>query len=605
MLAQHLEELRPKSGLESRLLAVLRSALVNGNIEIQPCVSHYRGEHHVEAVVSTVSSLRRAVYDFIEAHGIVPSVRESRLVAEWFVAMTETARGEQSRQLRAELEARKRAEGRLALFAQVSALAESMEYEAIVPAIARLVTESVVDWCVIDTVENGQLRRAAIAHRDPAALPAIEALLASPSLIGETPEEVLAGHVQIFNPGLPHARWMALVPFVVLGSTVAVARLVRADESERPDELQLIDELTRRVVQILENARLHQELRRSERRFRVALEHARVAVFEEDAEQRIRFIYNPELGTVADEMVGIRLADAVPPEQAARLAALKAELVATGKSFRVEVQPKPDVFLIVHYEPLRDATGAVTGFVGAAVNVTDERDVQQELAESLAFREQMMGVLGHDLRNPLGAVRGLSQLLGRNPELPQKTTDGLLRIDQAARRMSELIETLLDFTHSRFHGSLPVERKPADLAEVTRAVVDELRSAHPAREIRLSAPERLPGDWDPARMAQVVSNLVVNALTHGAPDAPVEISLGRGDGVVLRVANRGRPIPEELRAKMFEPFRRGDGHNGNGNGKPRGLGLGLFIAREIVTAHGGSIGVESSGDLTVFRVRLG
>jgi PAS domain S-box-containing protein len=410
----------------------------------------------------------------------------------------------------------------------------------------------------------------------------------------------LRGRKVVLTPGLPNARWMVLVPFVVLGSTVAIARFVRTC-SQAPEDLPLIDELTRRVVQIVENARLHQELRRSERRFRLALEHARVSIFEEDAESRVRFIYNPKLGAVADEAIGQRLADKVPPEQAERIDALKRELIATGEGFRVEVQPKPDVHLVVQYEPLRDTTGAIAGFVGAAIDVTDERQAQKELAEGLAFHEQMMGVLGHDLRNPLGAVRGLSQLWARHPELPDKGREALERIDQAARRMSEMIDTLLAFTHSRFHGSLPVERQPADLAEVTRTVVEELRVAHPARDIRLRSPERLPGEWDPARMAQVVSNLVGNALTHGAPDSPVEISLANGDGVVLSVANRGEPIPQELRARMFEPFRRGE--NGH-HGRPRGLGLGLYIAREIVTAHGGSIGVESGGDATVFRVRF-
>jgi signal transduction histidine kinase len=255
----------------------------------------------------------------------------------------------------------------------------------------------------------------------------------------------------------------------------------------------------------------------------------------------------------------------------------------------------------VHYEPLRDASGSVTGFVGAAVNVTEERKAQQELADGLAFREQMMGVLGHDLRNPLGAVRGLSGLLMLQKELPEKTREALQKIDQAGRRMTEMIETLLDFTHTRNHGSLPVERKSADLVEVTRTVVEELRVSHPGREIRLDAPARLPGEWDPARMAQVVSNLIGNALTHGAPDEPVEVSLKNGDGVQLSVINRGTPIPTELQARLFEPFRRGESDAGT---KPRGLGLGLYIARQIVTAHGGTIGVESGGEATVFRVRL-
>lgn len=164
-----------------------------------------------------------------------------------------------------------------------------------------------------------------------------------------------------------------------------------------------------------------------------------------------------------------------------------------------------------------------------------------------------------------------------------------------------MIETLLDFTQSRFHGSLPVERGPMDLVEVTRNVVEELRASHAGREILFDAPEVLPGAWDAARMAQVVSNLVGNALTHGAAEAPVELSLKNGGGdAVLRVSNRGTPIPPELLGRLFEPFRRGEA---NGHGA-RSLGLGLFIVREIVKAHGGSISVDSNSDATVFSVRL-
>jgi PAS domain S-box-containing protein len=501
------------------------------------------------------------------------------------------------------LEARKLAEGRLALFTKISQLAETMELEGILPRVARLATEYIDDWAVIHTVEDGQILRGPVTHRDPSKVATIEQLLAEhPSLL-HLPDEVLKGRAAFVRPGLPNAQCMVLIPFVVLGSMVAVGQFVTSEPKENvgPDELQVIEELSRRIIEVIEKARLQQELRQSERRFRLALEHARVAIFEEDSDWRIRFIYNPELGTLAEQMIGRRMHDKMAPDEAARLVALKREAIATGRGFRVEFNPEPEVHLIVHYEPLRDAAGNVTGFVGAAVNITDERKVQKELAEGLSFREQMMGVLGHDLRNPLGAVRGLSGLLLLQKELPEKAREALHQIDQAGRRMTEMIETLLDFTHSRNHGSLPVEKKPADLVQVTRRVVEELRASHPSQEIRLDAPPRLPGEWDPARMAQVVSNLVGNALTHGAADQPVEVSLKKGDAVTLIVSNRGKPIPKEVQACLFEPFRRGASHDGT---RPRGLGLGLYIARQIVTEHGGTIGVESGSDATIFRVRL-
>src|SRR5262249_47448693 len=141
-----------------------------------------------------------------------------------------------------------------------------------------------------------------------------------------------------------------------------------------------------------------------------------------------------------------------------------------------------------------------------------------------ANTEMLMGILGHDLRNPLAAIQGLSGLL-LLLNLPDKGREGAQQINSAARRMTEMIETLLDVTRSRSQGGLPIERRESDLAEVTRAVVEELRAAHPGREIRLRGSRTAPGTWDAARMAEVVSNLVANALTHGDAGAHVDVSL--------------------------------------------------------------------------------
>ncbi len=521
-----------------------------------------------------------------------------------------------------DIHARKAAEARLELLSKVSALAESMEYQSILDSIASLVIPQLADWCVIDVVENGARRRGTVAHRDPAKAELIDELLATAPRVADTPQgrAILDGQSVILSPdeqsctgGMAElirqvgARSMMIVPFVVLGSTVAIAKFVFAESGRRhgPEDLALAEELARRAGQIIENARLHQELRRSEARFRLALEHAKVGIFEEDTEFRVRWMYNPQLGAFVDNIIGRRTSDALAPEEGARLEELKRELLATGESFRIELHPitmmKNQSTIIVHYEPLRDAMGTIIGLVGAGVDVTDEKRAQRELAEALGFREQMMGVLGHDLRNPLSAVRGLSGVMLMQDDLPAKVRESSQRIDLAARRMIEMIETLLDFTQSRFHGSLPVERRPMDLVEVTRNVVEELRASHAGREIRLHAPDSLHGAWDAARMAQVVSNLVGNALTHGAAEAPVELSLKNGgSNAVLQVSNRGKPIPPDLLGRLFEPFRHGEA---NGNGA-RSLGLGLYIVREIVKAHGGSVSVDSDSDATVFSVRL-
>jgi signal transduction histidine kinase len=255
-------------------------------------------------------------------------------------------------------------------------------------------------------------------------------------------------------------------------------------------------------------------------------------------------------------------------------------------------------------DPVCDDAKRVIGLIGAGVDVTEQRQAQDELQKALAFREQLMGILGHDLRNPLSAVTAATGLLRRRADLSQPARDHVERIDRAARRMAELIRTLLDLTQLRFHGHLPVSPAPTDLGEVARQIVEELRGAEPERTIELEIRGDTRGTWDPARLGEVISNLVGNALVHGAPDQPVQVILDDGgdDGVTLRVHNGGPPITPELSAQLFEPFRRGDS---DGAARSGGLGLGLYIVRQIVLAHDGEISVDSSPSRgTTFTVRL-
>jgi signal transduction histidine kinase len=260
--------------------------------------------------------------------------------------------------------------------------------------------------------------------------------------------------------------------------------------------------------------------------------------------------------------------------------------------------------LLVSQEPLRDAAGATVGLIGAATVITEQKRAQEELSRTLAFREQLMGILGHDLRNPLSAVRVLASLLSRREDLPASVRQSISDIERAGQRMLEMIGTLLDFTESRFTERLPIAPEPTDIHETCRSVVEELLAAERDRAIELELRGDGRGVWDPARMAQVVSNLVANALKHGSVNAPVRVSVGGDDDeVVLKVANQGPAIPPELVAVLFEPFCRGPGPRDGS--RARGLGLGLYIARQIVNAHGGDIGVESTAAQgTTFTVTL-
>jgi signal transduction histidine kinase len=257
--------------------------------------------------------------------------------------------------------------------------------------------------------------------------------------------------------------------------------------------------------------------------------------------------------------------------------------------------------LLVRYEPLR-GIGGIVGVTGAAVDVTELKEAEEQLARELGFRERMMGILGHDLRNPLSAVLALAGLLRVDDGMSDKAREKLAVLEQSARRMNEMIGTLLDFTRLRFHGSLPMVAEEVDLEELIRDGVAEIQAAHRKRAIEFSASGNLRGRWDPGRIAQLLSNLAANALWHGARESPVRVALsGEGEVVLLIVSNRGSVIPPELVDRLFEPFQQGTDIGGNGRGR---LGLGLFIVREIVRAHGGTIDVRSSDDLTTFAVTL-
>jgi len=529
---------------------------------------------------------------------------------------------------------RKRAQTSLSLFSKIAALAGTLDYEEVLSAVARLSIPELADWCVVDVVDERGARRAEVAHRDPAKaslveafsrfpldhparrrMPAARALQSGrPVLIPEFTEEMLQGMTE--DEGfLEVARQLGpcseIVIPVTLSSSVATMLFFVTSESGRrygQEDVALAEELVRRAAQLVDNARVHQTLRQTEERFRVALAHSNITLFEQDMESRYRWVYNPPPGFHAADVLGKTNDDLFQSEEAARVNALDRAVLRTGERVEEEIRITPPqgdtLHLLVSQEPLRDTAGGIVGLTGAATDITDQKRAQEELSRALAFREQMMGILGHDLRNPLAAVRVLASLLMRREDLPESSRESLSEIERAGKRMLEMIETLLDFTESRFTGRLPIAPVPTDIHGMCRGVIEELLAAEPDRTIELDLEGDGRGIWDPARMAQVVSNLVANALKHGARHGPVRVSVaGDEEDVVLKVANQGPAIAPALMAVLFEPFCRESALRDASHA--RGLGLGLYIARQIVNAHGGAITVESTGAQgTTFTVRL-
>jgi phosphoserine phosphatase RsbU/P len=234
---------------------------------------------------------------------------------------------------------------------------------------------------------------------------------------------------------------------------------------------------------------------------------------------------------------------------------------------------------------------------GTALDVTQ---VEESATRAAFLRERLMGIASHDLKNPLSAVLTASTMLSNSPRLDDKERRYVGHIRNAANRMSTLIYQLLDLTRVRLGGGLPLELTPTKLDEVVKRVVDEVALAFPDRKIEWEVtPVELEGD--PDRLAQVVSNLLSNALRHSPVDTPVTAKLTRdGAEAMFAVCNRGKVIGEQERERIFEPFVQvGDKQSRDG------LGLGLHISREIALAHGGTLTVTSDAENgTCFTMQL-
>jgi len=224
--------------------------------------------------------------------------------------------------------------------------------------------------------------------------------------------------------------------------------------------------------------------------------------------------------------------------------------------------------------------------------------------EAALLRERLLALIGHDLRSPLQAISMSAQLLVLK-EGDAETRKLARRIVSNSERMNGMIGQLVDFARSRLGGGLPLDLQEVDLAVIAGECLDELgaRFPHATLERRLAGPA--PGLWDGPRLGQVISTLVANGIQHGDVTRPVRVLVSaEGDTAAIQVHNHGPVIPEEQVASFFSPLRL-DGHGRPQRAAGPGLGLGLFIAREIVQAHGGTIAVTSAeGHGTMVSVRL-
>ncbi|WP_458097503.1 GAF domain-containing sensor histidine kinase [Roseomonas sp. WA12] len=229
----------------------------------------------------------------------------------------------------------------------------------------------------------------------------------------------------------------------------------------------------------------------------------------------------------------------------------------------------------------------------------DLRSTREQLLEQRALselREQFIAVLGHDLRNPVASIGSGIRLLRRSVE-DEPGRNILALMQTSVVRMGGLIGNLMDFARARLGDGLELDRAATSILPVLQHAIEELRAIHPDRSIETLIEIDQPVALDHARIAQMLSNLLANALAHGAAEAPIRVGASTRDGVfALWVANSGPPIPPETRASLFQPFFRGQRREGLN----RGLGLGLYIVGEIARRHGGRMEVRSDEEETRF-----
>ncbi|WP_309891408.1 PAS domain-containing sensor histidine kinase [Archangium sp.] len=250
-----------------------------------------------------------------------------------------------------------------------------------------------------------------------------------------------------------------------------------------------------------------------------------------------------------------------------------------------------------------DASGRPTRMLGTGLDITARKALEQETKARTDFEQQLIGIVSHDLRNPLSAILLGTQALLRQEGLEERQLKSVVRIQSSAERAVRMVKDLLDFTQARLGGGLRMERRPLELAPLISQLVLESEAAHPERTIEVRHGGDTRGEWDGDRIAQVVTNLVTNALKYSPPESPVRVEARGVDGwVSLAVHNRGPPIPRDKWPLLFKPLQRARGEVDRAG---RSVGLGLYIVDHITRAHGGRVEMRSTeADGTTFTVWL-
>jgi len=495
------------------------------------------------------------------------------------------------------------------LTAASTLLAASLGYEATLQHVADLAVPAIADWCGVDILdETGVLVPIAGGHRDPEKIALALAVRrryppdpADPNgaaatlrtgkavLVPEIPDALLAAaatdaeHLSLLRALGLHS--LMVVPLIARGRGLGTLTLVSSDPARTydADDLAFAEELGRRAAVAIDNARLYRESEIAEARYRGLFEGTADAVLLADASGNYvdanRALCDL-LGYRREELVRMRSGSIAADgewwrtqrERFVREGAWRGELLLRRKDgTTVAVEGRLTKVAL--------STGPLT--LGTFRDITERRKAEEE-------RQRFIAMVAHELRNPLASLQGYAQLMQRRERYDAKAVGTIL--DQAKRleRLTlDLRETVL------LESGIPsLVRSPVDIRALILAAVEQVQTTTAAHTITVEMPSEVPqAQWDPDRIAQVLGNLLLNAIRYTPAGGVVHVRVEEGgDCVQVRVSDSGIGIPPEAIPRLFEPFYRATNAR---EGSARGMGLGLSISKAIVAAHGGELQVES------------
>ncbi|MCC6790650.1 MAG: PAS domain-containing protein [Thermomicrobiales bacterium] len=515
------------------------------------------------------------------------------------------------RQARAQAEADR---ARVAFLADASRiLAASLDVDTELMRVMELAAVSLADWCTTHLIdEDGRLRRIGSAHRDPDKRDAVHRLETEyailPGSFWPSARAAIASAHSWFDPviepdrlavEIPDERYRALldeigfagemvVPLIAGGRMFGAMSFNRSSNSPAFTiaDLRLAEELCSRTALAIENARLLKGVQASEVRYRTLFEGVADALLILDAQEVIR-----GGNAAAAALLGVEREGLIDLPLGAVLADPAARRVLSEDGWHGELDVDrlngPPV-------PVEARASRVELPTGPAILVTMRDTTQRRTLERL--QRDFLAMVTHDLRSPLAAIRVQAQLMRRRGQYSETSVEAIVG---QTERIARLINTLADLVRMD-SGRLDLKRQSLDLVELAEQVAEQEVANAPGRFVEIVADAPVVGEWDADRLAQVLSNLIGNALKYSGEDAAVSVEVRvDGDEATVAVIDSGVGIPEEHLAKLFERFFRAD-VTGAG-----GLGLGLYIARMLVEAHGGRIEAESEvGRGSTFRFVL-